>query len=202
MSTLPTIAQAHGRPAPQAGADQPALALAQLKTGLWADALLRVYALVLADRVPELPARLQAAQQAGELLDHECLWPGAQPPERLARAPYLLALRPDSPLTDWLLAEAAQGLPDWGLVLRSPLDFMGLRTQARALCEARLPDGSAITLDWMDPRLLRELLPLAEPDQLDQFFLPMPSLAWAEGKTWHHHSLQQGRLHTQSHGLI
>jgi hypothetical protein len=187
-----------------AGPSPAALAPAQFEAALWADDDSRVDALLLAPRLPGLAERLRAAQQAGEIEDHQCLWPGAQPPERLAQAPFLARLRPATPFTAWLLGAAGAGLPDWGLLLHSgrSLSFLALRSHARALCQATLADGQAIELDWMDPQILRELLPLAPPEQLDQLFAPLQALLWPEGRDWVRHTLPQGRLQSQRLTLI
>lgn len=185
-----------------AGPSPAALAPAQFEAALWADDASRVDALLLATRVPGLAERLRAALATGEIEDYQCLWPGAQPPERLARAPYLLRLRPGTPFTAWLFGAAASGLPDWGLLLHSRLPLLALRSHARALCRARLADGHEIELDWMDPQILRELLPPAPPEQLDRLFAPLQALLWAEGRDWVRHTLPQGRLQSQRLTLV
>lgn len=185
-----------------AGAPSSTLALAQLQDSLWADRDAHVDALVLAARVPELAARLRSTQSAGEIEDHQCLWPGAQPPERLAVAPYLVRLKQGTPFTAWLLQEAATGLPDWGVLLASRLSRLDLRRHARSLCAATLPDGQEIALDWMDPQVLRALLPDAPREQLEQILAPLLGLLWAEGNDWVRIAWRQGTLHSQRLTLI
>ncbi|HSI61224.1 MAG TPA: DUF4123 domain-containing protein [Ideonella sp.] len=183
-------------PLPPAAAP-PALAPAQHKAALWADAALQVDAVISGERVPGLPARLAGADVA----DFDCLLPGALPAELQRRAPYLVRLRRDAAFTDWLLFEAAAGLPDWGLLVSSATRFMGLRSHLRSLGEAQTPQGQTIPLAWMDPTLLRALLPLFSPAQLEAFFGPVQALVIPGPAAWTTATLQLGRLSWQSAAL-
>lgn len=170
-----------------------ALSQAQLKATLWADGALQVYALVLGRRVPELAGRLAAADAAGALGSYDCLWPGALTPEQRRQAPYLATLRQDSPFTDWLVHQAAD-FGDWGVLMRSAAGFLPMRSHCRALCKARLGSGQEIALDWMDPPVLRALLPLASADQVEQILAPMQALVLVGTDAWTLCTQQSGRL--------
>ena len=159
---------------------EPALAPAQLKARLWADARQQVYAVVMGARVPDLAARLEQA----DVLDHDCLLPGALEPDEEPLAPYLVQLARESAFTDWLLFEAQAGLGDWGLLVLTAAPRMALRAHLRGLLQARLPDGLVMDLAWMDPEILRALLPLFDPAGLAVFMGPVTSLVVPRAAEW------------------
>jgi hypothetical protein len=57
-----------------------------------------------------------------------------------------------------------------------------------------MPDGRRIALDWMDPAVMRAVLPLAGPAELTAFFGPVRSLVVPGRQAWQHAELQMGRL--------
>jgi hypothetical protein len=156
------------------------LAPEQLKAQLWADAQQQVYAIVMASRVPDLPARLAAA----DVDDYDCLLPGALTPEQEAQAPYMVQLARRSAFTDWLLFEAGRGLGDWGVIVLSDAQRLALRSHLRALRQAQLPDGQRIELDWMDPAVLGILLPLFDGAALGSFIGPIRSFVIPGSEEW------------------
>lgn len=183
--------------------DSPAATLspAQLKAALWSDADQRVYALVRGRCIADLPARLEQAQAGDELDDFDCLRPGALSAAERAAAPWLVQLKRDSALTDWLLfaadrdhGAAAGREGGWGLIARSALPFLALRAHARELGRARLPDGREIALEWMDPEVLQALLASAAPDQLDRAFAGVDEFIVAGAAQWRHASAALGQL--------
>jgi hypothetical protein len=182
-------------PAPMtAAAASAALSAEQLMSGLWADARLRVYGMVLGLRVAGLPERL--AQADG--LDYHCLVPGALSPAQRLRAPYLVELRADSSFSRWLLLEAAAGFGDWGVVARSSARMLEVRSHARDLRTAASPEGRIFRLDWMDPAVLDVLLSSATPDQLQAIFARLDSLTVTAPQRWREYRLEAGRLQPRS----
>lgn len=165
------------------------LSRAQLKASLWADDRLRVYAVPMGTRIPDLPAMLEGAQ----LPDHHCLRPGALSEAEAQRAAYLVQLGRESPFTDWLLFEAA-ALGDWGVLVRSASPMIALRGHLRGLCQAQAPDGRGIELDWMDPEILRALLPLFGARELAAFMGPMQSLTIPGAGSWTQYGVLAGQL--------
>lgn len=165
---------------PQPSASVPDLSPAQLKAQLWADPRENVHAVVMGVRMPGLPARLAGA----DVIDHDCLRPGALSPEQQERAPYMVQLARESAFTDWLLFEASAGFGDWGVVVASAATRLVLRAHMRSLMQARLPDGQLIDLDWMDPPIVQALLPLFDGAGLSAFMGPIHSLAIAGADTW------------------
>jgi hypothetical protein len=171
-----------------------ALSPAQLVSGLWTDQRLRVYAMVLGSKVPDLPERLA---QAGDL-DYHCLVPGALDPAQRLRAPYLVGLHPDAAFTRWLLLEAAAGFGEWGIVARSAARMLEVRSHARDLRSAVSPEAKGFRLDWMDPAVLDILLSAATPDQLPALFGRIDVMTVTAPQRWREYRLVAGRLQLRS----
>lgn len=177
-------------PAAVEAASATVLSLRQQRESLWADAQQRVYALVLASKVPGLRERLAE----GAVDDWDGLWTGELEADERAAAPLLVTLRRESPFTDWLLAEAALSFPGWGAIAQSRLPFLAMRTHARALCKAQLPNGQAIRVDWMDPDVMEALLPAAAPEQLQHAFSGFDLLVTMTPERWTRWSQSTARL--------
>ena len=173
------------------------LSLAQQRESLWADARQRVYALMVAAKVPGLRERL--AQ--GGVDDWDGLWTGELDPEERAAAPVLVTLQRESVFTDWLLAEAAASFGGWGAIAQSTLPFLAMRMHGRALCKARLPNGQAIRVDWMDPEVMEALLPVAQPDQLQRVYAGFDTLITMSADRWTRWSVNGARLTRQVTGV-
>lgn len=154
----------------------PAQSPAQLAGALWSDAGCRVYAVVRGTVVPDLPAMLATA----DIVDHDCLLPGALPPATKAAAPYLVQLRQGVPFTQWLLFEAAAALGPWGLLLLSRQPRLPLRNHLRTLGKGLLPDGLVIDLDWSDVQVLQAVLPLFDAPSLQRFLGPVEAMVLPE----------------------
>lgn len=168
--------------------------LAQLHSAIWADRRLNLYAAVLGHRVAGLRARLAPT----EVDAWDVLWSGELDDDERAAAPVLVALRERSAFSDWLLGEAAAAFPGWGTLVQSPLGFFALRHHARNLCRARLPNGQAIRIDWMDPEVMDALLPVAAGDQLQRLFTGIEALVTITPQRWVRWSAPVGRLVRQT----
>lgn len=179
-------------------AEVSSLSLQQHLASLWADELLQVHAVVLGHRVPGLRARLAL----GGVGSWDQLWSGALEADEREAAPHLVHLERGSAFTDWLLnqAEAAHG--PWGVLVRTRVPFLTLRTHGRALCEATLPDGEAVRIDWADPEVLGTLLPLTDAAQLQRVFAPLESIIATGREAWTRWSLALGRLQVQRTGVL
>jgi hypothetical protein len=174
-----------------AATPQPAaLSSAQLLSGLWSDARLGVYAMILGSRIPDLSERLEKARS----LQYHCLVPGALGPAQRVRAPYLVELHSASEFARWLLLEAAAGFGEWGVVVRSGDSLLDLRSHARALRQVVSPEQQAFSVDWMDPPVLDALLSSATPDQLPLIFGRVESMTIATPQRWREYRVEAGRL--------
>ncbi|MGS0756581.1 DUF4123 domain-containing protein [Roseateles sp. GG27B] len=145
---------------------------------------MQVFAVLMGSRVPNLSTRLAGALDKAELIDFDCLLPGALDEEAQARAPYLVQLKANSAFSDWLLFEAAAGLGDWGLIVLSVAKLLPLRAHLRSLLQAQAHDGTRFALDWMDPVILQALLPLFETTELIKFLGPLHTLVIPAATQW------------------
>jgi hypothetical protein len=171
--------------------------LAQQRASLWADPNQRVFAAILASKVPGLRQRLAQA----DVEDWDGLWTGELDPEERSSSPLLVTLRRESGFTDWLLGEA-QAFPGWGVIAQSRLPFLAMRRHARELCKAQLPNGQAIRIDWMDPEVMEALLPVASLDELNVVYAGLDTLVTLEPQRWTRWSLNSGRLLRQATAVI
>lgn len=179
---------------PDAAETAPAQTRSQLKAALWSDDASQVHAVVMGSRVPDLQARLEAA----EIADHECLVPGALSPEAERSAPYMVPLARDAAFTDWVLFEAAAGLGDWGSLVLSAAPRIMLRNHLRSLGEASLPGGQTIDLAWMDPEIAQAILPLCDPVALAAFMGPLQAIVLPRATGWTRLDVEHGRLRVRS----
>lgn len=174
-----------------------ALSLAQQRDSLWADVRQRVYALMLATRIPGLRERL--AQ--GDVDDWDGLWTGELDAEERAAAPVIVTLKRESAFTDWLFDEAVASFGGWGVIAQSRLPFLAMRTHGRALCKARLPNGQSIRIDWMDPEIVEAVLAVAAPDQLQRVYAGFDTLVTVAPDRWTRWSLSGAQLMRQVTGV-
>ena len=163
---------------------------AHLKSMLWPSPAARCYAIVNGAVLPEARDKLAKADVRG----WDCLWRGALPPEKAAVAPYLAELTPDGAFTDWLLQEASQAYPGWGVVAVGPVTLMAMREHARRLIDVTLPDGARRRWAWYDPALWAALLPRLDPMQLDQAYGALSDWVVVTPKVWQWMTLSAGQL--------
>lgn len=156
-----------------------AYSLAQLEAALWALDGGRLHAVIDGRVVPDLPARLRAAQA-----EWDCLRRGALSPAQAAQAAYIVELRPDSPLLRWLIDEATAAFPGWGVLMRSTRPLLAMRELARDLMEARLPSGDRRLWSWWDPELLALVLPSFSHEQRDRVFAAGQSIVSLAPQAW------------------
>lgn len=164
--------------------------LEQLRATLWSRPGARVHAVVDGLVVPGIEAKLRAADLGG----WDCLQRGALSAEAARAAAYLAELKPESPFTDWLLDEAGVAWPGWGMLSVSTLPLLPVREHFRGLSEVLSPDGTRRRWRWHDPDVLRAMLPVLAPGQLDEVFARGQQLVIAEPAQWTFLSLADGLL--------
>ena len=178
-------------------AQQP-LSYAQLKAALFAREGGRLYAVLDGRVVPGLPGLLEKAELGG----WDCLERGALSAEAARLAPYLAELRADAPFTDWVLAEAPQTYPGWGIVLATARPLLAVREHCRNLDDVVTPEGDRRPWRWYDPELLGVLLPSFSPSQLDELFAPGQQIVMVTPTAWTWHALENGMLSSTERALL
>lgn len=122
-----------------------------------------LYALLDAARDPKIVGLLRQSKE-----QYQSLYEGPQAEKLAMFAPYLVRLRPDSPLLEDLV-RGGWG-KNWGVYLTSSLDPAAARRQFRRFLKALLPDGKEVYFRFYDPRVLRLYLPTCNGEETALFF--------------------------------
>jgi hypothetical protein len=175
-----------------------AVSLAQQRAALWMQPGARVHAMVDASVVPGLQQRIDQA----DVLGWDRLQRGDLSAERAARASFVVALKTQSPFTDWLLGAAASEFPHWGVLFAGSATLQQVREHGRGLNEVELPDGQRRAWRWWDPQLLELLVPTLSASQLDAFFAIGQTLVLPAAHAWTWFTQQDGELRTTVRPLL
>ena len=97
-----------------------------------------------------------------------CLWSGTLAPDIEEVAPYLVLLERDSQFTKWLIKNGI--FNNWNIFVTSALEPASFRKEIRKLQLVRSPEGKSMMFRFYDPRVLRQVLPILESDQLSEFY--------------------------------
>lgn len=167
---------------------------AQLKAALWAQRSARVHAVIDGLVVAGLPQRLAGADTLG----WDCLQRGALSAAAAEQAAYVVELGAEAAFTDWLLNEATQAFPGWGVLAVSMQPLLAMREHCRGLGDVVTPDGERRRWRWHDPQVLELLLASASAGQLDEVFAAGQSFVVVRPSEWTWHGLREGVLDSQS----
>jgi hypothetical protein len=103
--------------------------------------------------------------------EKQCLYEGQSATDLANWAPYLVKLPVDSPFTKALLALGwGKG---WASYLTSHASFEEIRHHFRKFLMIQLQGGEQVYFRFYDPRVLRDFLPTAVPDEAKIFFGPV-----------------------------
>lgn len=170
----------------------------QLKAALWVAAGARVHAVLDGRVVPGLPGLIEQADVPG----WDCLQRGALTPQAAREAAYIVELKPEAPFADWVLREAAQSFPGWGVVLVSTQPLLPMREHCRGLADVLMPDGERRPWRWYDPELLGTLLPELSPSQQDELFGAGQQIVLVGTGAWTWLAQRDGLLQTDVRPLL
>jgi hypothetical protein len=151
----------------------------------WFGVARHTYAVVDAQALPQIGDMLPAAGLG--LTEWSRLQRGGAALE--AAQAWCVQLEPAHAFSHWLLAGEGARVEDWGVLAFSDAPFRPVREHLRGLLEAQLPGRERVALRWYKPMLMRALLPLCAPSQLEQVFGPLtafalPDASGATGGTW------------------
>jgi len=124
------------------------------------------YAILDGASVPDLPRILERFE-----VEAECLFRGELESDVALAAPYLMALQPDEPFTEWLLQEGWG--QHWGIFAVSKIGLRELRMHLRTLLKVYGPDMKPLYFRYYDPRVLRVYLPTCNEKELQAIFGPV-----------------------------
>ena len=140
--------------------------LSSLREQLFAIPDSKVYAVLDGASTPNLPQMLRQW-----MVESVCLLRGELDPELARSAPYLTAMPPDSPFTDWVLSEGWG--KHWGIFVVSNANFRALRQHFRSFLMVYTPDLKPVFFRYYDPRVLRTYLPTCNAKELKTVFGPV-----------------------------
>lgn len=135
---------------------------------------------------------------SGTTLPTRCLFAGKLDPALQAVAPYLVELRPESPLVRLLLTEGWGKA--WGIFAISPAPLEELRRHFRRFLQVADERGKRLFFRYYDPRVLRGYLPTCNEGELATVFGPLTRYV-VEGEVpgaMMEYSLQSGALSTRT----
>ena len=112
-------------------------------------------------------------------------------------APYLVALAPTHWLFDELIAEAWGNA--WGVFLTSRAPLMHVRAHLQALMHAETEAGERYLFRFYDPRVMRAIVPVCRPDELDELFGPIERfIVESRAPTWAWELSREGAGYTRA----
>ena len=99
-----------------------------------------------------------------------CLYRGELDPELAQTAPYLVHLKPDTALTNWVLTGVGH---HWGIFATSKANIKAMRKHFRTFLMVYDPKGELMYFRYYDPRVLRVYLPTCDEGEMRQIFGPV-----------------------------
>jgi hypothetical protein len=133
---------------------------------LFADSQAKVFAVLDGASVPSLLEHL-----APHTPEYECLYRGELKPDVAAAAPYLVHLKADSDLTNWVI-EQGWG-KHWGVFAICQAELPVMRRHFRSFLLVHDSEGKALYFRYYDPRVLRTHLPTCNAEELATMFGPV-----------------------------
>ena len=125
-----------------------------------------VYAILDGASVPALLEKLAGAKE-----EYACLYRGALEPDLAKVAPYLIKLRKDSLLTDWICSDGWGN--HWGIFAVTTVGLEALRRHFRTFLRVRDHTGQILYFRYYDPRVLRIYLPTCNRVEIKAVYGPV-----------------------------
>ncbi len=148
----------------------------QLRALLFAQEDESTYTVLDGASVPELLPKLSEAKE-----EWACLYRGELEPDLAEVAPYLVKLRSESPLTDWILTEGWGN--HWGIFAVTQAGLEALRRHFRHFLRVKDDAGKILYFRFYDPRVLRVYLPTCNRAEIKAFYGPVLRYIAEDAKT-------------------
>ena len=100
-------------------------------------------------------------------LSFDCLLPGDLESDVFEVAPFLVSLKDQPEVLDWLLEGWGE---HWLSFVHSPVPLDELQVHLRQFTKIRTDSGQAVFFRFFDPRVLVSVVPTLSADQAGQFF--------------------------------
>jgi hypothetical protein len=127
---------------------------------------MNVFAVLDGASVPDLQQVLYQHQP-----EFVCLYRGQLEPDLASVAPYLVHVRSNTPLADWII-RSGWG-EHWGIFALSDTDLITMRKHFRKFLTVHDNDGKPLLFRYYDPRVLRIYLPTCNAEELQTIFGPI-----------------------------
>lgn len=124
-----------------------------------------VYAVLDGASIPEMLTQFTRFQA-----DYICLYRGDLSTEMAKVAPYLVALPPNSDITNWLLSLVGKHP---GIFARTTAPMREMRQHLRKFLMVYDPESNPVYFRYYDPRVLRTHLPQCNADETKTIFGPI-----------------------------
>lgn len=125
-----------------------------------------IYAILDAASIPHLLKKIYS-----KLHKFKCLYPGDQSFALSDVAPYIVPLELNSDFTKWLINEGWGN--HWGIYVAVEKGQSNLKTMTehfRKFMVIQNPENKSVYFRFYDPRVLRDYLPVFDPDQCDTMY--------------------------------
>lgn len=101
----------------------------------------------------------------------QSLYKGSAEEDLVGVAPYLFAIRDNTPFADWYFKEGWN--QSWGTLVFANAAFEDVYKHFRKFLTIKTEDGEQLYFRFYDPRVLRIFLPTCDAQQLREFFGPV-----------------------------
>jgi hypothetical protein len=123
----------------------------------------RVFMVLDGAMIPELRMKIYELKPV-----HHCLFSGELEPDMAEVAPYMVRLIPNTPFTEWVLAECWG--KNWGIIAQTRETVIEMRKHFSSLITVYDEAGTPMTFRYYDPRVWRKFLPTCQPEELKTLF--------------------------------
>jgi hypothetical protein len=123
----------------------------------------RVFMVLDGAQIPELRMKLYEMKPV-----HYCLLSGELEPDMQEVAPYLVRILPNTPFTDWVLAECWG--KNWGILAQTRETVIEMRKHFESLITVYDEQGTPMMFRYYDPRVWRQFLPTCQPQEIKTIF--------------------------------
>ena len=114
-------------------------------------------------QIPELRMKIYEMKPV-----HYCLLSGELEPDMQEVAPYLVRILPNTPFTDWVLAECWG--KNWGIFAQTRETVIEMRKHFESLITVYDEQGTPMMFRYYDPRVWRQFLPTCQPQEIKTIF--------------------------------
>lgn len=123
----------------------------------------RVFVVLDGALIPELRMKIYEMKPV-----YHCLFSGELEPDMAEVAPYMVRLLPNTPFTEWVLAECWG--KNWGIFAQTRETVIEMRKHFSSLITVYDETGMPMTFRYYDPRVWRKFLPTCKSQEVKTLF--------------------------------